>query len=112
MEESNMEIKSSLKMNIFFLADMQVGTIRSRLKSVYNPRSISFVARVKVLAMMMVSQGLHDTLKFPLLTCQRPDFSVTGPTGMYQKLFLALLVYNFKTEIVSFIFVFLSTCEV
>ena len=61
MEESNLEIKSSLKLNIFFLTVMQVGgdwsTIRSCLKSVYEPRSISFVTHVKVLAMMMVSQG-------------------------------------------------------
>lgn len=87
---------------------MQIGTIRSCLKSVYNPRSISFVACIKVLAMMMVSQELHDTLKFHLLTCQHAKFSTTGLTGMYQKLFLALLVYNFKTEIVFFIFFFFN----
>lgn len=67
MEESNLEIKSSLKLNRFFLTVMQVGsdlcsngsTIRSCLKSVYEPSfvSISFVTHVKVLAMMMVSQG-------------------------------------------------------
>jgi len=112
MEESNLEIKCSLKMNISFLTVMRVGSylssngsaIRSCLQSAYKPKCISFETYVKVLAIMMVSQGQHNFLKLCIVTWQHPKFSLRGLTSMHQKLFLALLFYNFKTEIVSLIF--------
>lgn len=53
--KSNLEIKSSLKLNIFFLKVMQVGgdlssngsAIRFCLKSAYEPRTIIFVTYCK-----------------------------------------------------------------